>query len=80
MGPIKLTSICTVKETMKKKIEKTTYRMGENSFKLCNQQGLYLQNIKTTQQQKKPNNPTEKWAEDLIDISSKKTYRWPTGT
>ena len=29
--PIKLTSFCTAKETIKKK--KTTYKMGENSFK-----------------------------------------------
>ena len=32
---IKLTSFCTAKETIKKK-KKTTYRMGENSFKRCN--------------------------------------------
>ena len=30
---IKLTSFCTAKETIKKKTKKTTYRMGENSFK-----------------------------------------------
>ena len=28
---------------------------------------------------KKPNNPIKKWAENL-DISPKKTYRWPTNT
>ena len=31
-------------------------------------------NIKTQ------NNPVKKQAEDLIDISPKRTYRWPTGT
>ena len=39
----------------KQKMKKTTYRMGENSFKWCNRQGLNLQNIQatyTTQQQK----------------------------
>ena len=38
---IKLTSFCMAKET-KKKTKKTTYRMGENSFKWCNGQGLNL--------------------------------------
>ena len=28
--------------------EKTTYRMGENICKWCNQQGLNFQNIQTT--------------------------------
>ena len=40
--------------------------MGENSHKLCYQQGLNLQNIqttRTTQQEKK--RKKEKWAEDL---------------
>ena len=51
-----------------KKNEKTTYRMGENSWKQWNQQGLNLQNIQAThitQQEKKPNNSIEKWAEDI---------------
>ena len=30
---IKLTSFCTAKETIKKQKQKTTYEMGENSFK-----------------------------------------------
>ena len=47
-----LTSFCKAKETIK---TPTTYRMGENSFKRCNRQGLNLQIIQathTTQQQK----------------------------
>ena len=41
--------------------------MGENSCKQCNEQGLNLQNIPTTHKfnNKKANNPTERWAEDL---------------
>ena len=53
------------KEIIKKKPEKTTYRVGENSCKQCNQEGLNLQNIQTTQKKKNPNNPIKKWAEDL---------------
>ena len=40
-----------IKIPVKKKKErkkKTTYGMGENSFKQCNWQGLNLQNIQTT--------------------------------
>ena len=44
---IKLKIFCTAKETIKEK-RKTTYRMGENSFKLCNWQELNLCNIQTT--------------------------------
>ena len=48
-----------------KQNEKTTYRMGENICKRCDQRGLNFQNIQTahtTQQQK--NNPIKKWAEE----------------
>uniref|UniRef100_A0A8D0UU64 Uncharacterized protein n=1 Tax=Sus scrofa TaxID=9823 RepID=A0A8D0UU64_PIG len=39
---IKLTSFCTAKESIKqKKKKKTTYRMGENSFKRCKWQTTY---------------------------------------
>ena len=47
MGPNQTDKLCTAKETIKKK-KKTTCRMGENSCKQCNQQGLNLQNIQTT--------------------------------
>ena len=65
------------------KIKKTTYRMGENSCKGCNWQGLHLQNIPTTHnlKSKTSNNPSDKQAEKTyIDISPEKTYRWATDT
>ena len=43
--------------------EKTTYRMGENICKQCDQQGLNFQNIQaahTTQQQQKNKQPNQK--------------------
>ena len=62
MGPKQTYKLLHRKRNHKKK--KTTYGMGENSCKWCNQQELNLQNIRThtTQQQqpKNPNNPTEK--------------------
>ena len=62
MGPNQTDKFCTTKET-----KKTTYRMGENSFKWCSWQGLNLLNIQTTHtiQQNKTKVPNWKWAEDL---------------
>ena len=50
-----------------KQNEKTTYGMGENIGKQCDNQGLNFQNRPTahTTQQQQTNNPIEKWAEDL---------------
>ena len=46
-----------------KQNENTTYGMGENIYKCCDQQGLNFQNIPTAhttqQQQQKPNDPIE---------------------
>ena len=56
---IKLTSFCIAKETIRKM---TTYRMGENICKQCNQQVLNFQNIQTahtTQQQQQQKNPKQ---------------------
>ena len=63
MGPNQTYKICTAKKTIHTHThththtkQKTTYGMGENCFKQCNQQGLNLQNIQimhTTQQKEK---------------------------
>ena len=48
--------------------EKTTYGIGEDICKWCNEQGVNIQNIKTihtNQYQKKSNNPIKQWVEDL---------------
>ena len=63
--------------------------MEENSFKWCNWQELNLQTMQTTHttqthtfthKQTNQKNPSKKWVKTWIDISPKKTYRWPVGT
>ena len=46
-------------------------------YKIVNQ--LYF-NKKKFKKPKKKYNPIEKLAEDLLDISTNKTYRWPIDT
>ena len=65
-----------------KQHEKTVYGMGENTCKLCDQQGLNLQNkwfVQFKNKQTKASDPIEKLTEDL-NIFPKKTYRWLPGT
>ena len=56
-----------------KQDEKTTLRMGENICKQSSRQRINLQNIQAAHAAQYPkNNPIQRWAEDLIDISPKK--------
>ena len=41
---------------------------------------IYKELIQLTNNNYNNNKIVKKWAEGLIDISPKKTYRWPTGT
>ena len=61
----------------------TTYGMGENICKWCDQQCINFQNIQTastTQHQKMKNNPIKNGQKALIDVSPKKAYKWSLGT
>ena len=66
--------LCTAKETINK--TKRTHRMGQNTCKWCNQQGISLQNCKQHMllNIKKTNNLIKKWAEDLTRHFSKKRH------
>ena len=81
MDLIKLESFCSAKETINKmKREPTDWeKIFTNDVthkglvsKIYKQ--LMRLNIIIT------NNPVKKWAETQIDISPKKTYRWPRDT
>ena len=58
----------------------TTRRMGENIRKWCNRQRISLQNLQTAhvaQYKYKQTTQSKNGQEIWIDISPKKTYRWP---
>ena len=82
MGPNQTDKLLNSKRNQKEN-KKTTYKMGENSFKQCNGQGLNLQDIQTTyttQQQKsqQPNGKMGKRPEQTFFL--RKMCRWPTST
>ena len=81
MGPIKLKSFCTMKETISKvkrqpsEWEKiiTNEATDEELISKIYKQLLQLKS-------KKINDPVKKWAKELNRLSPKKTYRWLTNT
>ena len=64
---MKLKSFYTAKKTINKMKRQSTNWMGENIYKRCDQQGIYIQSIQAGHrtQYLKTNNPIKKWAEDL---------------
>ena len=79
---IKVTGTCIAKETIKKMERQPTEWEKIFAKKWCNRQRLDLQHMQTahkTQQQKKTAQ-SKNGQNTLIDISPKKTIRWPVDT
>ena len=57
-------------------------RMGENNGKQSNLQGMNLQNIQTSHktQYEKKHTQSKNGQKTYVDISPKKTHRWPRDT
>ena len=75
---IKLKNFYTAKEARKSQKDNL---QNERIYSQCDWQGMNLQNIQTAHiVQYQKNNQLKNGQKIKIDISPKKTYRWPTGT
>ena len=81
MGPNLTDEICTAKKT-KKKTKRQFTEWEKIVSNDATDKGLISKIYKQLIQlnSKKGNKPIERWAKDLIDISPRKIYRWPTST
>ena len=75
---MKLQNFCIAKETINK--SKRQPSEWEKIFANESMEKGLISKIYKQLNIRKTNNPIQKWAEDLIDVSPKKIDRWPKST